>query len=190
VDRCGVQGYRALMIGKRPQWCCRVTKYDRFYLFYFFIAFRRGGAVDSCHTPLLTLFGQHKEELSNKNAMSSLLLLSITDTRRMRYFVVGFPLSCEDETALKRRSWIESMRLTSSVLHPLSDSDFVLGDAGFGLTPVLVRTTTVYFTPHDMNAACAPADSIRRGLGGGSTRRRGGGGDEWPPERPRRNSTR
>ena len=148
------------MIGKQAQRCCRVTKHDRFFHSCFFIAFCRFGAVDGCHTPLLTPFGEHKEDFTNKNATSSLLLLAITDIRRIRYFVGGFSGSCGDSTALKGRSWFKSMLLTSSILHPLSDGEFFLGDAGFGLTPFLVRTTTVYSKSSDMSTACPPADLI------------------------------
>lgn len=110
--------------------------------FYFLLASGLScGAVDGCHTPVLTPFGEHKEDYTNKNATSSLLLLAITDTRRIRYFVGGFPGSCGDSTSLKRRSWFmfKAMLRPEGVLRPLSVGEFILGDAGFGLTPFIVR---------------------------------------------------
>eukprot|EP00170_Pyropia_yezoensis_P005536 contig_22486_g5551 len=95
------------------------------------------GAFDGSHTPLLTPFGEHKEDYTNKNATSALLLLAISDTRRIRYFVGGFPGSCGDSTALKGRSWFQAMLLPDGDLRPLSAGEFILGDAGFGLTPFL-----------------------------------------------------
>jgi len=99
--------------------------------------------VDGCHTRLLTPFGQHKEDYTNKNATSSLLLLAITDTSRIRYLVGGFPGSCGDSTALKGRSWYKAMLLEDATLRPLSANEFILGDAGFGLTPFLVCSVSV-----------------------------------------------
>ena len=69
--------------------------------------------MDGCHTRLLTPFGQHKKDYTNKNATSSLLLLAITDTCRIRHLVGGFPGSCGDSTALKGRSWYRAMLLTT-----------------------------------------------------------------------------
>jgi len=99
--------------------------------------------VDGCHTRLLIPSGQHKEDYKNKNATSSLLLPAITDTRRIRYLVGGFPGSCGDSTELKGRSWYKAMLLDEATLRPLSASEFILDDAGFGLTPFLVCSVSV-----------------------------------------------
>eukprot|EP00168_Porphyra_purpurea_P016511 TRINITY_DN5373_c0_g1_i1.p1 TRINITY_DN5373_c0_g1~~TRINITY_DN5373_c0_g1_i1.p1 ORF type:complete len:180 (-),score=3.43 TRINITY_DN5373_c0_g1_i1:80-619(-) len=67
------------------------------------------GAVDGCHTPLLTPFGEHKEDFSHRYARCSLLFLAISDTRLIRYFVGGFPGSRGDLSAFKGRSWYRAM---------------------------------------------------------------------------------
>ena len=67
------------------------------------------GAVDGCHTQVFTPFGEHKEEYTDKNSNCSLLLLAITDTSRICYFVCGIPGSQGDSLASRFRSWYEAM---------------------------------------------------------------------------------
>ena len=97
------------------------------------------GAVDGCHTQLLTPFGEHKEDYSDKNSNCSLLLLAITDTRRICYFVGGIPGSQGDSLAFRFRSWYEAMLNEDVSVRPLSAREFILGDVGFALTAFLVR---------------------------------------------------
>lgn len=98
----------------------------------------RCGAVDGCHTPLLTPFGEHKEDFTDRYARCSLLFLAISDTRLIRYFVGGFPGSRGDSTAFKARSWYRAMLDPDGTRPPLEDGEFILGDAGFALTVFLV----------------------------------------------------
>lgn len=99
----------------------------------------RCGAVDGCHTSLLTPFGEHKEDFTDRYARCSLLFLAISDTRLIRYFVGGFPGSRGDSNAFKERSWYRAMLDAGDTLPPLEDEEFILGDAGFALAVFLVR---------------------------------------------------
>jgi len=98
------------------------------------------GAADGCHTQLLTPFGKHKEDYTDKNSNCSLLLLAITDTRRICYFVGGIPGSQGDSLWFWFRSWYEAMLDEDVSVRPLAAREFILGDAGFALTALLVRT--------------------------------------------------
>lgn len=62
------------------------------------------GAVDGCLTPFMTPFGEHKEDYSDRRARCSMLLIAITDTRRIRFFVGGFPGSRGDSLAFRAKS--------------------------------------------------------------------------------------
>lgn len=95
-------------------------------------------AVDGCHTPLLTPFGEHKEDFTDRYARCSLLFLPISDTRLIRYFVGGFPGSRGDSNAFKERSWYRAMLDAGDTLPPLEDGEFILGDAGFALAVFLI----------------------------------------------------
>lgn len=99
----------------------------------------RCGAVDGCHTPLLTPFGEHKEDFTDRYARCSHLFLAISDTRLIRYFVRGIPGSHGDSKAFKERSWYRAMLDAGDTLPPLEDGEFILGDAGFALAAFLVR---------------------------------------------------
>jgi len=103
----------------------------------------RCGAVDGCHTQLLTPFGAHKEDYTDKNSNFSLLMLGISDTRSVCYFVGGLPGSQGDSLAFCTRSWHASMFEENLSARPLSAREFILGDAGFALTAFLVRTDSV-----------------------------------------------
>ena len=120
--------------------------------------------MDGCHTRLLTPSGQHKEDYQNKNATSSLLLPAITDTRRIRYLVGGFPGSYGDSTALKGRSWSKAMLLDEATLRPLSAGEFILGDAGFDLTPFLVCSVSVSTHTRGITAFYPQRENRRGGL--------------------------
>jgi len=67
------------------------------------------GAVDGCQTPCLKLFGDHKEDYTDKKSNCSMLVLSITDTRRVRLFAGGFPGSRGDSMAFCCRSWYKAL---------------------------------------------------------------------------------
>mgnify|MGYP006924551740 CR=1 FL=1 len=97
------------------------------------------GAVDGCLTPILTRYGEHQEDFTDRKAQSSLLMIPISDTRRFRYFVGGFPGSRGDSLAFRGSSWYttaEDPFLQSCIL---TLDEFILGNAGFALTPFLVR---------------------------------------------------
>jgi len=97
------------------------------------------GAVDGCLTPILTPSGEHKEDFIDRKSQCSLLLISIVDTRPFRYFVGGFPGSRGDSLAFRGQSWYGAAEYPLLRLSILSIDEFILGDAGFVLTPFLVR---------------------------------------------------
>ena len=78
------------------------------------------GAVDGCRTQLLTPFEEYKEDYTDKNSNCSLLLLAITDTRRICYFVGGILGSQGDSLAFRIRSWYEAMLNEDVSAHPLA----------------------------------------------------------------------
>lgn len=122
---------------------CYDRQYPRLMLCFFFLLLFvlpcRCGAVDGFHTQLLTLCGEHKEDYTDKNSNLSLLMLVISDTRRVCYFVGGIPGSQGDSLAFRTRSWHTAMYEVNSSARPLSAREFILGDAGFALTVFLVR---------------------------------------------------
>ena len=110
------------------------------------VSFRhRCGAVDGCLTPILTPFGEHKEDFTDRKAQSSLLLIPVSDTRRFRYFVGGFPGSRGDSLAFRGRSWHQTAADPLLRKYILGNDEFVLRDAGFALTPFLVRFCSISF---------------------------------------------
>lgn len=98
----------------------------------------RCGSVDDCHTPLLTPFGEHKKDFTDRYARCSHFFLASSDTRLIRYFVRGFPGSRGDSNAFKERSGYRAMLDAGDTLPPLEDGEFILGDAGFALAVFLV----------------------------------------------------
>jgi len=118
--------------------CCVLT--DAVLIFRGFRAvFGSCGAVDGCHTQLLTPFGEPKEDFTDKNSNCSRLLLAITDTCRICYFVGGIPGSQGESLAFWFRSWYEAMFNEGVSVRPLAAREFILGDARFALTAFLVR---------------------------------------------------
>ena len=118
--------------------CCVLT--DAVLIFRGFrTVFGSCGAVDGCHTQLLTPFGEPKEDFTDKNSNCSRLLLAITDTCRNCYFVGGIPGSQGESLAFWFRSWYEAMFNEGVSVRPLAAREFILGDAGFALTAFLVR---------------------------------------------------
>lgn len=73
-----------------------------------------------------------------------MLMIAITDTRRIRFFVGGFPGSRGDSLAFRARSWSSSMENSDAPMRPMADGEFILGDSGFGLTAFLVRDGDPY----------------------------------------------
>lgn len=67
-----------------------------------------------------------------------MLMIAITDTRRIRFFVGGFPGSRGDSLAFRARSWSSSMENSDAPMRPMADGEFILGDSGFGLTAFLI----------------------------------------------------
>lgn len=155
------QRTRTLCAYPYPEPC--ISRLHNRILYSYHFTWNSRGAVDGCHTPLLTLFGEHKEDYRNKNATSSLLVLAIADTRRIRYLVGRFPGSCGDSAAFKGRSWFKVMLLTGSCDCSLR-GEFILGDAGSGITPLLVRFFQERFCsawgPYEVGGSGCP---VRRG---------------------------
>lgn len=73
-----------------------------------------------------------------------MLMIAITDTRRIRFFVGGFPGSRGDSLAFRARSWSSSMESSDAPMRPMALGEFILGDSGFGLTAFLVRDGDPY----------------------------------------------
>lgn len=73
-----------------------------------------------------------------------LLLLAITDTQMVRYFIGGFPGSRGDSLAFKEWSWFQAMVNSGDGHRPLDGGEFIPGDGGFGLTALLVRSYLVF----------------------------------------------
>lgn len=94
--------------------------------------------MDGCLTPFISPHGEHKEDFSDRKARCSMLFIAITDTRRIRLFVGGFPGSRANSSAFRARSWYSAMEDPNAPLRPLSDGEFILGDSGFALTAFLV----------------------------------------------------
>jgi len=88
---------------------------------------------------LLAPLRNHKEDYTGKDSNCSLLILVISDTRRVRYFVCGMPGSQGDSLEFRSRSWHAAMYMEDLNARPLSPRKFILGDAGFALTRFLVR---------------------------------------------------
>jgi len=128
----------------------------------FLFSFRYScGAVDGCLTPILTPSGEHKEDFTDRKSQCSLLLIPIVDTRRIRYIYGGFPGSRGDSLAFRGQSWYgaaEDRLLRRSIL---SIDEFILGDAGFVLTPFLVRARMF---PTSYCSMCRARGSEERGL--------------------------
>jgi len=80
----------------------------------------------------------------DRKAQCSLLLIPVSDTRRFRYFVGGFPGSRGDLLAFRSRSWYKNVEDPMLWHCILSRDEYILGDAGFALTPVLVRCCPFY----------------------------------------------
>jgi len=102
--------------------------------------------VDGCHTQILTPYGEHKEDYTDKNSKVSLLKLAISDTHRVCYFVGGLPWSQGESLELRTQSWHASMFEEDMSSRPLSVREFILGDAGFALTAFLVCVTCFAFS--------------------------------------------
>ena len=108
------------------------------------VSFRhRCGAVDGCLIPILTPFEEHKEEFTDRKAQSCILLVPVSDTRRFRYFVGGFPSSRGDSLAFRGRSWHQTVADPLPPKYILGTDEFVLGDEGFVMTPFLVRFCSI-----------------------------------------------
>lgn len=112
----------------RAHHCLCYPLYLSWCVIVFYMSGNRCGAVDGCLTPFMTPFGEHKEDYSDRKARCSMLLIAITDTRRIRYFVGGFPGSRGDSLAFRARSWCSSMEDLDAPLRPMSDGEFTLVD--------------------------------------------------------------
>lgn len=69
-----------------------------------------------------------------------MLLTAITNTRRIRVVIGGFPGSRGDSLAFRARSWYSSIEDPDAPLRPMLYREFFLGDSGFALTAFLVRS--------------------------------------------------
>lgn len=99
----------------------------------------RRGAVDGSQTPCLAPFGDHEEGNTDKKANCSMMLLAISDTMRIVYFVRGFPGSRGDCSTFRSRAWYKAMLLGDSPRWPLLPGEIILGDCGFSLSCLVVR---------------------------------------------------
>lgn len=65
--------------------------------------------MDGCQTPWWTPLGNHKENYTDKKATCSMLFLGISDTKRIHYFIGGFPGSRVDFAAFRSGEWYKAM---------------------------------------------------------------------------------
>ena len=129
---------RSLRVAYLHVECVLVTLSDMRFTLLFSCSPCSVGAVDGCQTPCLTPSGDHKEYYTDKKSNCSMLMLAITDTRRVRLFAGGFPGSRGDSMAFHGRSWYKALSHRNAQCRPLSPGEFVLGDAGFAHTVFVV----------------------------------------------------
>lgn len=128
----------------RAHHCLCYPLFHSLCVIVFYVSRNRCGAADGHLTPFMTPFGEHKEEYSDRSARCSMLRIAITDTRRIRFFVGGFPGTRGASLAFCARSWCTSMEDLDAPLRPMLNGDFILRDSGFALTTFLVRCRTTF----------------------------------------------
>jgi len=109
---------RSLRVAYLHVECVLVTLSDMCLALLFSCSPCSAGAVDGCQNPSLTPFGDHKEDFTDKKSKCSMLMLAITDTRRVRLFAGGYPGSRGDSMAFRRRSWYKALSHLNAQCRP------------------------------------------------------------------------